>query len=77
MARGDRMSDNPPTSYAELVDVLANLPVLVRETRRRKQLSVRAAAMEAGVSFATLSRFEAGEDARMSTVRALLTWTGH
>lgn len=70
------MADGAPTSYAELIELLDYLPVLVRETRRRKGLSVRAAAQQAGISFATLARAEQGEDLRRSTFVALLRWVG-
>lgn len=64
------------TSYSELADVLANLPVLVRENRRRRGLSLRAAAQEAGVSFSTIARTESGDDCALSSAIALINWLG-
>jgi transcriptional regulator with XRE-family HTH domain len=46
------------TTYGELAEVIDNLPLLVRERRRQMRLSLRAAAVEVGVSAATLSRLE-------------------
>jgi ribosome-binding protein aMBF1 (putative translation factor) len=66
-----------PTPYAELTDVLANLPLLCRERRRQDGLSVRAAAEQIGISFSTVSRFENGEDANESTLAAVLRWLGN
>lgn len=63
-----------PTSYGELVRVMECLPMLVRETRRRRGLSLRAAAKDAGVGFNTLTRFEQGDDVVLSNAVALLRW---
>ena len=62
------------TSYDELADVLVALPLLVREQRRIHRLSLRAAAVEIGTSFSTLSRFEGGESVHSDVVHALLRW---
>ncbi|MFE7868829.1 helix-turn-helix domain-containing protein [Micromonospora humida] len=68
------MSDGKPSTYAELISVLSALPLLLRETRRARGLSVRAAAREIGCSFATVSRIEAGEDCALSNAVAILWW---
>lgn len=68
------MSTGALTTYSELADVLQLLPVLVREKRRLRGLSLRQAAKEIGVSFNTVTRFERGEDAVMSTVVAVFRW---
>lgn len=65
-----------PASYDELISVLTSLPLLVRETRRRRGLSVRAAAAESGVGFANISRCERGAGMHMATVVPLLRWVG-
>jgi transcriptional regulator with XRE-family HTH domain len=70
------MSTTSLTPYGELADVLKHLPVLVRENRRRRGLSLRAAAQEAGVSFSTVARAESGEDCALSSAIALLNWLG-
>lgn len=68
--------NSKPTSYAELADVLTNLPLLLRETRRRRGLSLRAAARELEMSFSTVSRFENGEDIVLSNAVDILRWVG-
>lgn len=65
-----------PTPYAELVSVLAALPLLLRETRRQRGLSSRAAARQIGCSFSTVSRIESGEDCALSNAVAILRWIG-
>lgn len=62
------------TPYAELADVLDNLPLLVRERRRQQRLSLRDAADQSGVSFNTICRIEKGSDTAMSIVIAALRW---
>ena len=62
-------------SYAELASVLDNLPLLLREARRARGLSVRAAAeLIDGVSFNTLSRLERGRDVNLSNATAIMRW---
>lgn len=53
-----------PLALGDVVLTLHALPGLVREHREGRGLSVRAAALEAGVSFSTLSRAERGEFGR-------------
>jgi transcriptional regulator with XRE-family HTH domain len=62
------------STYAELADVLANLPLIVRERRRQRRLSVRAAGAEIGISFSTISRLENGDDMNESSLAAVLRW---
>lgn len=69
-------TNSKPTSYAELADVLGNLPLLLRETRRRRGLSLRAASRELGMSFSTVARFENGEDIVLSNAVDILRWVG-
>lgn len=68
------MADDQLTTYTELAEVIENLPLLVRETRRSRGLSGRAAAKQAGMNFTTLSRVEHGEDMRASSLQAILRW---
>lgn len=63
-----------PTSYAELAGVLTALPMLLREARRARGLSIRAAASQIGCSFSTIHRIEHGEDAVMSNVSGVMRW---
>lgn len=67
------MSDYP-TPYPELAEVLASLPLLVREARRSRRRSQRAAAEQIGVSFSTISRAENGEGLVMANAVAMLRW---
>ena len=66
--------DRTMTTYGEMADVLASLPSTLREVRRIRRLSLRAAATQIGLSFSTLHRIEAGDDAVMSNVSAVLRW---
>lgn len=62
------------TPYSELAGLLDRLPFLLREARRARRLTLRVAATQAGVAYATLYRVESGEDCQLSTVLALLRW---
>lgn len=64
------------TPYAEIVAVLDGLSLILRETRRQRRLSVRAAAVEIGCSFSTVSRIEGGQDCALSNAAAVLLWVG-
>lgn len=61
-------------SYGEMAQTIVDLPSLVREKRRRRRLSLRAAGDEVGVAASTLSRLEAGEDVAQGVLLALLRW---
>jgi len=61
-------------SEFELIDLLVNLPRLLRETREARGLSIRAAARDMGISFATVSRVEDGKDYMVSTALVVLRW---
>lgn len=62
------------TPYTELAEVVASLPILLREARRARRLSMRAAAREMGISFSTVYRIEQGEDCAMSNAMTVLRW---
>lgn len=68
------MSNGRQTTYAELAAVLEALPLLLREARRARGLSVRAVARDLTVSFSTIGRIEAGEDCNLSNALAVLRW---
>jgi ribosome-binding protein aMBF1 (putative translation factor) len=68
------VSHDRPTSYAELAAIIDNLPLLIREKRRARGLSLRAAAKEVGCSFSTLSRAENDGDLRGNNLGAVLRW---
>ncbi len=62
------------TSYADLAAVVGSLPLLLRETRRARGLSMRAAAAEIGCSAPTIQRIETGADCALSNATAVLLW---
>lgn len=75
-ARKARPKTEPPTGYDELLQVLADLPVIVRETRRRRGQSLREVADETGVAASTIMRLERGDvGANLGSVVAVLRWS--
>lgn len=61
--------------YSDLLDILDGLPLLVRETRRRRQLSMRKVADETGVTAPTIQRCEAGQqEVSLTNAKRLLQW---
>jgi hypothetical protein len=65
-----------PAGYGELLALLDDLPVIVRETRRRKGQSLRAAQADSGVDQATILSAEKGGNLTVANVRLLLAWAG-
>lgn len=69
------MSDGVQTTYRELANLLVDLPLLLREARRTRQLSLRAAAREIGCSFNTIARIEKGDfECRTGSAVSVLIW---
>lgn len=70
------MSDpnSAPTGYDEIIQVLERLPFLIQEKRRRERLSLREAARQMDMSFATVSRCEAGQDMNLGNALKALRW---
>jgi transcriptional regulator with XRE-family HTH domain len=63
------------SAYDEVIQLIESLPVMVRETRRRRQMSLREAAVSAGCSFSTISRIEQGKGtASLESFVVLLKW---
>lgn len=62
------------TTYSELAAVIEALPMLLREARRSRGMSLRATASQIGCSFSTVYRFEQGQDANLSNAVAILRW---
>ena len=61
--------------HRELLQALDDLPAAIRSLRRTRGLSLRAAAVEVGISFSSLDRFErTAVSANLATVRAVLRW---
>lgn len=67
-------SDCELTSYRELAMLLESLPMLLREARRWRRLSARAASAEIGTSFSTISRVENGAECSLPNAVAILRW---
>lgn len=61
-------------TYGEVVAVLAALPLISREARRARGLSLREAARQIGCSFSTLSRIESGENCTLDHACEVLDW---
>jgi len=62
------------TTYSELASVLSDLPLLLREARRARQLSLRATAREIGCSFNTITRIETGKSCTVDHAVDVLRW---
>lgn len=78
---GRRLSVSRSSAYRlgddgelQVAEVLGNLPMLLRETRRSRHLSLRTAAEQIGMSFHTVSRIESGEDCALSNAVKILHW---
>ena len=70
-------TDYEGSSYEELVSLLESLPLLVREARRRRRMSIRAAAASAGIDPTTFNRCEqSAVNMQLSTALPLLRWIG-
>jgi hypothetical protein len=65
----DRLS-----SYAELAEILEILPVLLREGRRSRRLTLRAASEQTGVGFNTILRVENGNECSVTNAIRILRW---
>jgi ribosome-binding protein aMBF1 (putative translation factor) len=68
------VSRKRPASFAELVEIVDEIPAAVKTTRRARGLNLREAAEQSGVSFNALSRIERGGDCSLANLRALLVW---
>lgn len=64
------------TSYHELAAVLDSLPLLVREARRARRLSLRRAAEQMSVNATTIHRTESGEAPSVPSAVKMLRWLG-
>ncbi len=69
------MSAESLTPYGELAAVIDNLPLLVREARRARGLSLRAAGEQVGLAYTVLARVENGQHTMQAhSVAAILRW---
>lgn len=62
--------------YSDLSAMCAEIPMALRVTRRIRGLTLRAAAVEIGISSATISRIESGQGYTVGHLRAVLRWLG-
>jgi DNA-binding XRE family transcriptional regulator len=53
--------EEPPTGYDELITVLVAIPTILRETRRRKALTMQQAGDQIGAAASTIMRWEKSE----------------
>lgn len=70
------MSNRDLSTYDDVIAVVEALPALVRETRRRRGLSLRQVGTSLDVDFNTLGRFERGRQVHSGTLVTLLRWVG-
>lgn len=68
------MAKDRLTTYAELAQIVDVLPLLTKEARRGRGLSLRDAAAEIGTGFNTLTRFEHGANVNLSNAVKILRW---
>lgn len=68
------MPKHLPTGYLELADVIAAIPLLLREKRRTRGLSIREVGKEMGISHSTVARIESGNDYVASHAVIVLMW---
>jgi transcriptional regulator with XRE-family HTH domain len=61
-------------SYTELADLLEQLPLLVREARRARRLTMHQAAEQIGVAASTVMRLEHGEGGDRAVAVLVLRW---
>ena len=62
------------STYAEMIEVLDALPLLMREKRRRDGISMREAARQMGIGLSVIHRIEGGEGIHLSNARSALRW---
>lgn len=63
-----------PATYTDLLQLLRDLPIAVREKRRRTGQSVRSAATDIGIGAGTLHRVEDGTDVVLSAAVLVVQW---
>ena len=68
------MSNGQQSTYGEIVDVLDRLPLIVREARRQRRMSLRQMAAAVGCSFSTITRIEHGGDGNLANAILILRW---
>ena len=68
-----RASADAPTPYAAFLTLLDDLPTLICHERRRRQLTLREAGADLGISASTLRRWEANQ-MPLDDLRAVIVW---
>jgi transcriptional regulator with XRE-family HTH domain len=61
-------------SFLELADVLADIPAMVKTTRRARHLSLRAAAGQMGMAHSALANVERGGNYSIQGLKTILEW---
>lgn len=61
-------------SYTEIAEVLDHLPLLLREARRARQITIRDAATQAGLAYSTFNAIELGHNISLPVVLAAIRW---
>lgn len=62
-------------SYREVHNVVAHLPIVLRNVRARRELSLRVAAAEIGITHSSLSRFERGNHSLdVASLLLIMSW---
>ena len=68
------MSGDHLTSFAELADILARMPQLVRDTRRARGQTLAEAGALCGANASTLLRVEQGKTCSLDNAVGILRW---
>lgn len=68
------MNSDSPLDFAHVVDVIRRLPYLLREKRKRDELTQREAAQQIGISQTTVFRIENGDGVVLRKAEAALCW---
>jgi ribosome-binding protein aMBF1 (putative translation factor) len=63
-------------TYAEMAEVVKNLPSMVREKRRERGLPQWEMAAEMGINVSSVNRLERGRGVSLPTLVAILGWLG-
>lgn len=68
------MSTGELASFGEMVQVIDDLAVIVRNARRAQRLSIRELGAKVGMSPSTICRIEEGREYSSVSLRAVLLW---
>lgn len=68
------MTKDQLTTFGEMVQVLDDLAIIVRNARRTRRLSLRGLALALEMSASTICRIEEGREFSSTSLRAVLAW---